>query len=165
LASLCSSAVELHMQWPEKPGLTARRASLLTIAPRFSIKVETRKRTDGKQFEGPAVFFTSDGSVITVGVAKKIYDREPMEQLGSGSPGQSETLITRALQKALDAYFVQLDKYRSIGVLQTPRQPRRRQCPQRVRPTPKAPDNCGNSAEPGRNASAPAAGVAISARR
>jgi hypothetical protein len=29
-------------------------------------------------------------------------------------------LITQAVQKALDAYFVQLDKYRSIGVLQTP---------------------------------------------
>jgi hypothetical protein len=57
---------------------------------------------------------------ITVGVAKEIYDREPTEQLGSGSPGQSEALITQAVQKALDAYFAQLDKYRSIGVLQTP---------------------------------------------
>jgi hypothetical protein len=77
------------------------------------------KRTDGWQFEGPAAFFTSDGSVITVGVAKEIYDRDPTEQLGSGLPGQSEALITQAVQKALDAYFVQLDKYRSIGVLQT----------------------------------------------
>jgi hypothetical protein len=50
---------------------------------------------------------------------KAIYDRDPTEQLGSGSPGQSEALITQAVQKALDAYFVQLDKYRSIGVLQT----------------------------------------------
>jgi len=62
----------------------------------------------------------ADGSVITVGVAKEIYDREPTEQLGSGLPGQSEALITQAVQKALDAYFAQLDKYRSIGVLQTP---------------------------------------------
>jgi membrane protein YqaA with SNARE-associated domain len=59
-------------------------------------------------------------SVITVGVAKKTYDREPTEQLGSGSPGRSEALITQAVQKALDAYFVQLDKYRSIRVLQSP---------------------------------------------
>jgi hypothetical protein len=75
-------------------------------------------RSDGWQFEGPAAFFTSDGSVITVGVAKETYDREPTEHVGSGSPGQSEALITQAVQKALDAYFVQLDKYRSIGVLQ-----------------------------------------------
>ena len=77
-------------------------------------------RADGWQFEGPAAFFTSNGSVITVGVAKETYDREPTEQLGSGSPGRSEALITQAVQKALDAYFVQLDKYRSIGVLQGP---------------------------------------------
>ena len=74
-------------------------------------------RADGWQFEGPAAFFTSNGSVITVGVAKETYDREPREQLGSGSPGQSEALITQAVKRALDAYFVQLDKYRSIGVL------------------------------------------------
>ena len=77
-------------------------------------------RADGWQFEGPAAFFTSNGSVITVGVAKETYDREPTEQLGSGSPGRSEALITQAVQKILDAYFVQLDKYRSIGVLQSP---------------------------------------------
>jgi hypothetical protein len=77
-------------------------------------------RSDGWQFEGPAAFFTSDGTVITVGVAKEVYDREPTEQLGSGSPGQSEALITQAVQKALDAYFIQLDKYRAIGVLQIP---------------------------------------------
>jgi hypothetical protein len=77
-------------------------------------------RSDGWQFEGPAAFFTSDGSVIIVGVAKETYDREPTEQLGLRSPGQSEALITQAVQKVLDAYFVQLDKYRSIGVLQAP---------------------------------------------
>ena len=77
-------------------------------------------RSDGWQFEGPATFFTSDGSVITVGVAKETYDRGPTEQLGSSSHGQSEALITQAVQKSLDAYFVQLDKYRSIGVLQSP---------------------------------------------
>jgi hypothetical protein len=75
-------------------------------------------RAEGWQFEGPAAFFTSNGSVI--GVAKETYDREPTEQLGSGSPGRSEALITQAVQKTLDAYFVQLDKYRSIGVLQSP---------------------------------------------
>src|SRR5262245_64279641 len=77
-------------------------------------------RADGWQFEGPAAFFTSNGSVITVGVAKETYDREPTEQLGSGSPGQSEALITQAVKRALDAYFVQLDKYRSLGVLRPP---------------------------------------------
>ena len=88
--------------------------------PTMTFRCIGPKRMDGWQFEGPAAFFTSDGSAITVGVAKEIYDREPTEQLGSGSPGQSEALITQALQKALDAYFVQLDKYRSLGVLQTP---------------------------------------------
>src|SRR5271157_2760702 len=88
--------------------------------PTMTFRCIGPKRTDGWQFEGPAAFFTSDGSMITVGVAKEIYDREPAEQLGSGSPGQSEALITRAVQTALDAYFVQLDKYRSIGVLQIP---------------------------------------------
>ena len=77
-------------------------------------------RSDGWQFEGPAAFFTSDGSVITVGVARETYDREPTEQLGLCSPGQSEALIAQAVQTALDAYFIQLDKYRSIGVLQIP---------------------------------------------
>jgi hypothetical protein len=77
-------------------------------------------RADGWQFEGPAAFFTSNGSVITVGVAKETYDREPTEQLGSRLPGQSEALITQAVKRALDAYFVQLDKYRSIGVLRPP---------------------------------------------
>jgi len=89
-------------------------------APSMTFRCIGPLRADGWQFEGPAAFFTSNGSVITVGVAKETYDREPREQLGSGSPGQSEALITQAVRSALDAYFVQLNKYRSIGVLRPP---------------------------------------------
>jgi hypothetical protein len=92
----------------------------LSKNPTMTFRCIGPKRKDGWQFEGPAAFFTSDGSMIAVGVATEIYDREPMQQLGSGPPGQNEALITQAVQKSLDAYFVQLDKYRSIGVLQAP---------------------------------------------
>jgi hypothetical protein len=88
--------------------------------PTMTFRCVGPNRTDGWQFEGPAAFFTSDGSVIKVGVSKEHYDREPREHVGSAPPGQSEALVTQAVQKALDAYFVQLNKYRAIGVLEAP---------------------------------------------
>jgi hypothetical protein len=70
------------------------------------------RQADGSRFDGPAVFFSSDGAVIKVEVAKDRYGHGPKEKLGSVARGQSDALVTRGAGRALSAYFDELENHR-----------------------------------------------------
>jgi hypothetical protein len=108
----------------EKAAAAFRKKDIDTkITKDFDVKTHTEKdpsvvfkclgprRVDGSRFDGPAVFFSSDGAVIKVEVAKDRYDHGPKEKLGSVARGQSEALVTRGAGRALSAYFDELENH------------------------------------------------------
>jgi hypothetical protein len=80
--------------------------------PSVAFKCLGPRRADGSRFDGPAVFFSSDGAVIKVEVAKDRYDHGPKEKLGSVARGQSEALVTRGAGRALSTFFDELENHR-----------------------------------------------------
>jgi hypothetical protein len=73
-----------------------------------------KRRSDGWQFQAPAVFFTSDGNTIDVGAAKDELDRDAKEQIGKARPEEIEHVLAKAIQKALDAYYLSLEQHRHL---------------------------------------------------
>lgn len=73
-----------------------------------SITFKCLGRVDGAQFEGPAACFSSDGAVITVGVAKK-ENCGAAEKLGSAPRGESEDLVTHGIQRTLNGLFAEME--------------------------------------------------------
>jgi hypothetical protein len=75
-----------------------------------SIAFRCLGRVDGAQFEGPVAFFSSDGAVIRLAVAKVKNGHAPLESLGSEPRGQSEGLVARGIQTALNGLFVEMEQ-------------------------------------------------------
>jgi hypothetical protein len=73
-----------------------------------SITFKCLGRVHGAQFEGPAACFSSDGAVITAGVAKK-DGCGTAEKLGSAPRGQSEALVAHGIQRTLDGLFAEME--------------------------------------------------------
>jgi hypothetical protein len=73
-----------------------------------SITFKCLGRVDGAQFEGPAACFSSDGAVITVGVAKK-ENCGAAEKLGSAPRGESEDLVAHGIQRTLNGLFAEME--------------------------------------------------------
>jgi hypothetical protein len=73
-----------------------------------SITFKCLGRVDGAQLEGPAACFSSDGAVITVGLAKK-DGCGAAEKLGSAPRGQNEALVAQGIQRALDGLFAEME--------------------------------------------------------
>ena len=73
-----------------------------------SITFKCLGRVHGAQFEGSAACFSSDGAVITAGVAKNDGCGEA-EKLGSAPRGESEDLVAHGIQRTLDGLFAEME--------------------------------------------------------
>jgi hypothetical protein len=75
--------------------------------------VGPKRSSDDWRLEGPPAFFTAVGDSIEVGLGKNSFDRSPVEKLGSFKETANTELINKAIKHALDAYYAQMEKYRS----------------------------------------------------
>lgn len=79
-----------------------RRPSIKLIA------LTPPRKSDGYQAESAPVFIEADEVAIFVGYAERSYDKVPKGSLGSAPIGSHQELLTRAVTKLLDNYFLQL---------------------------------------------------------
>jgi hypothetical protein len=83
------------------------------VMPRVSFRCLGPKRVaDGYQFEAAAVFFASDGNTIFAGAGESSIDREAKHPIGLAPVGTCESLVTKAIEIALNAYFNERDRWR-----------------------------------------------------
>lgn len=83
------------------------------IKPKLVFKCLGPPRTsDGWRFVVPPIFFSSDGETIEAGIAENSLDREPKKSIGKAHATDIEALISRAVEKEIEAYYVELEKHR-----------------------------------------------------
>jgi hypothetical protein len=83
------------------------------VMPRLSFRCLGPKRaTDGYQFESTAVFFASDGKTIFAGAGGNSIDRETKHPIGLAPVGACESLVTKAIETALNAYYSERDHWK-----------------------------------------------------
>jgi hypothetical protein len=111
LPILEQAAVEFHKQSIEtKVTRNFDVENSIGRHPSVTFRCLGPRRSDGWQLEAPAAFFSSDGAIIWVGVANETYDRKPTEELGVAVPSDSGALVAQAVQRALNAYFAEIEK-------------------------------------------------------
>ena len=83
----------------------------LTEADRGQSPVSDEFR-HGYQYEAAAVFFSSDGNSVFAGSGTSSIDREAKHPIGQAPVGGCETLITKAIETALNAYFNERERWK-----------------------------------------------------
>lgn len=73
-----------------------------------------RRASDGYQPSAPAIFLSSDGKVIYASAENVAFDNRPHEELGTARRGESAALVARAVERAVDVYFKEMDQWLSI---------------------------------------------------
>lgn len=83
------------------------------VLPCVSFRCQGPKRaSDGYQYEAAAVFFSSDGNSVFAGSGTSSIDREAKHPIGQAPVGGCETLITKAIETALNAYFNERERWK-----------------------------------------------------
>lgn len=72
-----------------------------------------RRESDGWQFEARAVFFTSNGSRVRLGVGDHGFSRKPDRIIAEDKNGNVEGLVRIGLERAIEFYMEEYEKNRS----------------------------------------------------
>ncbi len=76
-----------------------------------------KRTTDGYQFKTRAAIVESDSAKIIVTVTRDVVHNAVEEKLGSSISAEGESLVTQAVNKVLEAYYMILEKHKSHRTL------------------------------------------------
>ena len=80
--------------------------------PRLLLKCLGPKRpSDGWQVQAPGLAFTVEGDQVWAAAAETATASRYIVRLGSSRVGEAQTIVSSAIQHALDAYYAELSRH------------------------------------------------------